>query len=175
MQSNVLISLLKAFNAKYTKHYATQLYNEHPFKNSMYGLKKMLEDYDISTYGIKFNNKETAELTFPCLLVIGGQFVVATDYHDGYITYDYYGNKNTVQIEKFNGVWTGEALVCEEVPLKIEEKDYRRNRIQEIIDIFSNMIPILLPLIIASIIFLLDILSSPSIAFSASRISISSP
>ena len=119
----------------------------------MYGLKKMLEDYDISTYGIKFNNKETAELTFPCLLVIGGQFVVATDYHDGYITYDYYGNKNTVQIEKFNGVWTGEALVCEEVPLKIEEKDYRRNRIQEIIDIFSNMIPILLPLIIASIIF----------------------
>ena len=154
MQTNILISTLKAFNANYTNHYATQLYNEYPFKNSMYGLKKMLENYDITMYGIKFNDKDTAELTFPCVLVIGGQFVVATDYQDGQITYDYYGNMNTIPIEKFNGVWTGEALVCEEVPSKIVEKNYHKNRIQEVISIFSNVLPIILPLLIAGIVFL---------------------
>ena len=44
---NIFEQFLDAIEVPYTKSFADKLYNEHPYKYNMYGLKKMLDLYGV--------------------------------------------------------------------------------------------------------------------------------
>lgn len=45
---NILHSILEVLDVKYTKYYADRLYDEHPYKGTLYGLSCMLNNYKIN-------------------------------------------------------------------------------------------------------------------------------
>lgn len=65
-------------NVKHTKKYADKLYNEHPYKYSLFGLSKMLSEYKIPNAGIEILNKESGlkELEVPFIAYAGNEFVL---------------------------------------------------------------------------------------------------
>ena len=49
---NILESFLDALEVRYTKRYVRRLYEEHPHRGNMYGLKQMLAVYGVRALGV---------------------------------------------------------------------------------------------------------------------------
>ena len=49
---NILESFLDALEVRYTKRYVRRLYEEHPHRGNMYGLKQMLAVYGVRGLGV---------------------------------------------------------------------------------------------------------------------------
>lgn len=64
----ILENFLDALDISYTKRFTRNLFEEHPHKNNMYGLKKMLDVYGVNTLGVYVEKKKLSELNFPCIL-----------------------------------------------------------------------------------------------------------
>lgn len=124
---NVLECFLDALEIGYTRQFATALYQEHPHKYNMYGLKKMLDVYGVKTLGVYIGNKELSVLNYPCVLHVSGDFVVGLDYGNETITYLQHGRKTTVGHDVFKRMWTGHTLVVEETT-EASEPNYREHR-----------------------------------------------
>ena len=58
----ILEYFLDVLEVDYTKQFTQVLYQEHPHKHNMYGLKKMLDVYGIKTLGILSGTKELQDL-----------------------------------------------------------------------------------------------------------------
>lgn len=110
---NIIEILLEQLDVKHTHSYITKLYNEHPHKYNMFGLFDILHSYDVNAVGVNIENKDYEKLSFPCVLHINGGFVVATKIFDEEITYYWNGRKFSLSIEKFNTMWTGNAIVID--------------------------------------------------------------
>ena len=55
---NFLSSYLNLLQVQYTSHYASKLYYEHPYYNSLFGISQMLFVYNIDNTAIELNKKE---------------------------------------------------------------------------------------------------------------------
>ncbi|WP_288068368.1 hypothetical protein [Xylanibacter rodentium] len=89
----VLEHFLDALEIDYTKHFAKALYQEHPHKYNMYGLKKMLDVYGIKALGVCSDTKDLSALNYPCILHIYGDFVIGLDCDADTLTYLQHGKK----------------------------------------------------------------------------------
>ena len=69
---NIVENLLLADKVKYTKYFIRRLYNEHPYKNTMYGIEKILEEYNIKSCGVKSKEKNIDVLSVPSIVKIEG-------------------------------------------------------------------------------------------------------
>lgn len=142
---NILEQFLDEIEVNYTRWFADKLYNEHPHKYNMYGLKRMLDVYGVKTLGVHCNHADLLSLTYPCILHTHGNFVIGLDCNES-ITYLQQGRKLTLSIEKFKQIWSGNALVVEETT-EATEPNYREHQQEEIIaKIKSFSIPIILAL-----------------------------
>lgn len=140
----ILEYFLDALEIDYTRHFASTLYQEHPHKYNMYGLKKMLDVYGVKTLGVCFNTKDLSELTFPCILHIYGDFIIGVGCDADTITYRQYGKETTVGHDVFKRMWTGNALVVEETTDAVEP-DYKKNRCNELVSVVKTYsIPVML-------------------------------
>ena len=74
----ILSAYLDLLNVKHTKNNADKLYNEHPYKYSLFGLSEMLSEYKTPNAGIEVLNKESGikELEVPFIVYIGNYFVL---------------------------------------------------------------------------------------------------
>lgn len=124
---NLLEQFLDELEVPYTRRFADGLYNEHPHRYNMFGLKNMLEVYGLNTRGVWIKDKDLSSLTFPCILHTHDDFVIASDYKDGKLTYLHNGTQTTSGQTEFSRIWTGNALVAEESPAA-GEPDYRLHR-----------------------------------------------
>lgn len=75
----ILENFLDALDISYTKRFTRNMFQEHPHKNNMYGLKKMLDVYGVKTMGVYVDTKDLLELNYPCILHIHGDFVIGLD------------------------------------------------------------------------------------------------
>lgn len=142
---NILEQFLDEIEVNYTRWFADKLYNEHPHKYNMYGLKRMLDVYGVKTLGVHCNHADLLSLTYPCILHTHRNFVIGLDCNES-ITYLQQGRKLTLSIEKFKQIWSGNALVVEETT-EATEPNYREHQQEEIIaKIKSFSIPIILAL-----------------------------
>lgn len=140
----ILEYFLDALEIDYTRHFATALFQEHPHKYNMYGLKKMLDVYGVKTLGVCFDTKDLSELTFPCILHIYGDFIIGVGCDADTITYRQYGKETTVGHDVFKRMWTGNALVVEETTDAVEP-DYKKNRCNELVSVVKTYsIPVML-------------------------------
>ncbi len=143
---NILEHFLDALEVRYTKRYADSLYDEHPHRNNMYGLKKMLDVYGVKAVGVRLENKNLACLNYPCILHVGHEFVVGLECGTDGITYLQHGEKATAGHEVFREMWSGNALVVSETTEAVEP-DYRAHRREGWIAMAETFaIPVLLAL-----------------------------
>ncbi len=142
----ILENFLEVLKVFHTKQFAQALYQEHPHKHNMYGLKKMLDVYGIKTLGILSETKELQDLVYPCILHIPGDFVIGLNCHSNKITYMQHGKRTSVNINEFKQMWTGHAIVAEDSPNAIEP-DYKEHLRKEIIlKVEQCSIPVILVL-----------------------------
>ena len=146
---NILEHFLDALNIYYTKHYIQKLYQEHPHKYNMYGLKRMLDVYGVKSIGVHVETLAPSELSYPCIIHTHGEFVVGINCGTETITYLQQGKKTTIDNEGFKRLWTGNALVVEEITNAIEP-NYKKNLWEALISKAKTYsIPLMLVLIIA--------------------------
>lgn len=143
----ILEYFLDALEIDYTRHFATALFQEHPHKYNMYGLKKMLDVYGVKTIGVHVDNKDLSELTFPCIFHIDEDFVVGLDYNANTVKILQHGKEVTCPKDIFQQSWTGNALVVEETT-EAMEPDRRKHRFDELISMIKKYsIPMMLILV----------------------------
>ena len=141
---NILEYFLDEIEVPYTKSFADKLYNEHPHKYNMYGLKKMLDLYGVKTVGVRVESRDLLKLNYPCILHTYGDFAIGINCTDEIITYVIQGRKNEVTHDDFKQTWTGNALVVSETTEAVEPniKAHRREDILSMAKRFC--IPVLL-------------------------------
>ncbi len=148
MRKTLLEQFLDELDVKYTHRFASKLFNEHPNKYNMLGLKQMLHRYGIESVGVKQNEKKLEELVYPCILHIHGDFVIGRSVNDGMLEYLWTGKVSKESVEAFNRKWTGNALLPDADSSDLYEPDYKTNVQMERIDKGSNLFLILLPIIL---------------------------
>lgn len=55
---NIFISILRELKIPFTDSFASQAYEEHPYKYTFYGLKSLCEKFGIETKGLLIYNKD---------------------------------------------------------------------------------------------------------------------
>lgn len=129
---NILEYFLDEIEVPYTKSFADKLYDEHPHKYNMYGLKKMLDVYGVKTLGVRIDSKDLLSLNYPCILHTYGDFVIGLDCGADTITFLQNAKRITISHDAFKQTWTGNALVVEETT-EADEPEYYNHRKEEIL------------------------------------------
>lgn len=57
--------MLNNLNVKHTKSFAKEMFNGHPHRDNMYGISKVLSEYNISSEGVMLNDKNDITLIDP--------------------------------------------------------------------------------------------------------------
>ncbi|WP_165026717.1 vitamin K epoxide reductase family protein [Dysgonomonas sp. ZJ279] len=127
---------LYLLNVKHTNEYANKLYNEHPYKYTLYGLSKLLSDYNIKNAGVKLKDKENNifEIEPPFIAHVGNGFVTVYKITNTNVSYVWNGKDITIPIQEFINMWTGVILVAEPDGNSIEPL-YKENQIKRLSDI----------------------------------------
>lgn len=103
---NIFTTLLALLKVKHTKSFSSQYFNEHPDKNSIYGLSKMLSYYRIENEGLKLKSKDIlAEIDTPFVAHVDNDFAIVQKIDDQYVEYISNGKKEKTTIEKFKNSW----------------------------------------------------------------------
>lgn len=139
MRNNILSLFLKELKVKNTNSFSETLFEEHPYKYSLYGLSKMLSVYQIPNAGFKLREKNISRLTPPFIAHIGSDFVIVRKIDSKSIDYIWKGEQSHSPIETFNEVWSGVVLVAEPDE-RSTEPDYKRHRTKEILRIIQKSI-----------------------------------
>lgn len=142
----ILENFLDALDICYTKRFTRNLFEEHPHKNNMYGLKKMLDVYGVNTLGVYVEKKKLSELNFPCILHTHGDFVIGLSCDANTIKFLQHGKETTLTHDVFSKTWTGNALVVQETT-NATEPDYKEHQRDELIsNAKTYSIPVMLVL-----------------------------
>ena len=128
----ILEHYLDALDINYTRQFTRELYQEHPHKHNMYGLKKMLDVYGVKTVGVYVDSKNLSELNFPCILHTHGDFVIGLDCDANSIKFLQHGKETILAHDIFLQTWTGNALVVKETTNAVEP-DYKEHKRDELI------------------------------------------
>lgn len=117
---NIIAELLKEDKIKYTHYFVNKLFKQHPYKNSMYGIVKMLEVYNIKSCGCNIKDKNIAQLSIPSIVNIIKQndantgkfdFAILSDIKDNIVKIKLNGSIKKYSISKFKDIWDGKAVV----------------------------------------------------------------
>ena len=130
---NIFSLFLNILNIKYTEDFSSRYYNEHPYKECLYGLKCMLTDYKIGAKGYRIETiEEFLQLPLPVIAQTGNGLVIVINTDNDHISYYWEGMliKNTY--EEFRETWTGVVLVAETDEESIEP-GYPENRKKELL------------------------------------------
>jgi len=137
---NIFGTYLDLLNVKHTKSFSDQYFNEHPHKNNLFGLSKMLSDYGIENAATRIEDKEQnlSEIETPFIAHFGGDFVVVNKVESDNVSFLWKGDKHILTTEKFIEAWTGIILLAEASEKSIEP-DYKKHRKTELLGILKKI------------------------------------
>jgi len=77
-RAKCFVSFLDLLKVKHTEEFSNRYFNEHPHKNNLFGISKMLSDYGIENAGTRIVDKEKdlVSIELPFIAHIGGFVVV---------------------------------------------------------------------------------------------------
>ncbi|MDR2916910.1 MAG: thioredoxin domain-containing protein [Tannerella sp.] len=161
-EKNIFISLLEVLKIKYTKSFSNKYYNEYPYKDSLYGLSKMLYDYQIENQSIHLNEKQEmlSELEVPFIVHFENDFIIVISISNESIKYIRRNKKINVSKTDFISKWSGITLLVEANDFSIEP-DYETHYKQELGAIIKKVL-LVITIIVFSGIF---IFSTPAYLF----------
>lgn len=130
--NNIFTVLLNALGVPYTRKFASKLYGEHPHKNNMFGLSKMLFDYQVPNEGVMLKDqKDIISVEPPFIAQFNNDLVVAEKITADEVHVFGTGQNIKIPIEKFIEGCSGAILVAEPDKNSIEPK-YKENKRSEI-------------------------------------------
>ena len=128
----ILEEFLSALDISHTRRFASALYQEHPHRDNMYGLKRMLDVYGVRTAGVYVSQKDPARLNYPCILHTHGDFVIGLDCDSNAVRFLQHGKETVLAHDVFRQTWTGNALVVLETTDAVEP-DYKSHLRDELV------------------------------------------
>lgn len=128
----IFSAFIGMLNVKYSQSYADKLYNEHPYKYSLFGLSKMLLEYNIENVGISITNKEKdiKELDVPFIAHTGDDFVIVFKKDEESVSYLWQSKQIDIAMDRFLEIWSGIVLLAEPNKESVEP-NYRENQKKE--------------------------------------------
>lgn len=126
---------LELLRVKHTRSYTSKYYNEHPLRDSLLGVSKMLSEYGIENKCLFLKNKNelsTLETPFIAHLKTPG-FVIVEKITPDQILYKSKAGDKTESIDEFNKKWSSVVLLAEADENSIEP-DYKAHRKQELFE-----------------------------------------
>ena len=85
---NILLRTLQCLKVPHTATYAKKLFEEHPYKDSLYGLSRMLEMYKVTSQGIKVSDKTVLPLLpLPIVAQVSKEFVLVSSITEKDVVY----------------------------------------------------------------------------------------
>ena len=60
MAKNLFLQLCEAVHIPHTRSYTNRLFEEHPYKYTLFGLHRMLVEYGVESEGMRLADKEEA-------------------------------------------------------------------------------------------------------------------
>ncbi|MBR2606648.1 MAG: thioredoxin domain-containing protein [Bacteroidaceae bacterium] len=124
----IFLRFLDELEVEYTTQYATSTHDEHPYKNTIYGLSSMLNKYNISNIALNLNDKEEfLKLQTPFIAQVTEEIVIVKEISDEKVKYDWRGKDIDVSFEKFKNIWSGVVLLAHPSENSIEP-EYDKNR-----------------------------------------------
>ncbi|MGC3977413.1 MAG: cysteine peptidase family C39 domain-containing protein [Paludibacteraceae bacterium] len=128
---NLLSSFLNLLQVQYTPHYASKLYYEHPYYNSLFGISQMLFAYNIDNSAIELNKKEDILLLdMPFIACFQNDFVLVYKITRDKVYYKTTDYNINITLDLFYEQFTGVVLVAEKTDNTIEP-DYKINQKKE--------------------------------------------
>ncbi|WP_288276072.1 vitamin K epoxide reductase family protein [uncultured Prevotella sp.] len=109
--TNIIEDILNYLEVRHTKYFVNKLYNEHPHNKDMYGLKDMLNVYNIESVGVDIKDKDEANMVFPSIYHVGSGFVIALECNNESVSLIENGKKTTMSLNFFKNLWDGKTLV----------------------------------------------------------------
>ena len=113
MAKNLFMQTCEVLNIPHTRTFTNRIFNEHPYKYSLFGLSQMLEGYGVSNHGVRFVEKEVAldEMAAPFVAQVSGDLALVTSINADSVTYRWYDDIVHVSREQFLNLWSGVVLL----------------------------------------------------------------
>lgn len=111
---NLFLQLCEALHIPHTRSYTNQLFDEHPYKYTLFGLHRMLAEYGVESEGVRFTDKEEAlsSLQVPFVAQVSNDLVVVSELTETEVAYTWYDHNIRVnRPELFVTLWSGVALL----------------------------------------------------------------
>ena len=111
---NLFLQLCEALHIPHTRNYTNQLFDEHPYKYTLFGLHRMLAEYGVESEGVRFTDKEEAlsSLQVPFVAQVSNDLVVVSELTEAEVAYTWYDHNIRVKRrELFVTLWSGVALL----------------------------------------------------------------
>ncbi len=123
---NILEHILIELKVKHTALYTEKLYNEHPFKDNLHGISKMLSDYGIESTTVEIANKDIQSLEIPSIVNLGGHNVLVRDFTDENAKVLWNNGEIKILFKDFYQLWDGKAIFPQSGKESVEP-DYKEN------------------------------------------------
>ena len=124
MSKNLFIQILEALSIKYTTHFSTLFYEENPYKNNLYGISKMLNEYGVETMALELKKEKNIlfQLEAPFVAYFDHQFVLVkkVSEEEKSVTVDWFGKEMVLTIDRFLEHWSGIVLLMATTESSIE-------------------------------------------------------
>jgi Protein-disulfide isomerase len=129
---NIFTSFLDSLGVNYTNTFSNKYFNEHPHKYNLFGLTKMLSEFNVENAAWRIKNKEEglSDLEAPFIAHTGSDFVIVKKIMPQQIRYVWNEKEITVSLEEFYKSWTGVVLIAEPGRAS-QEPEYEKHKIQE--------------------------------------------
>ena len=131
----LLSRILDELEVPYTTNYVDNLYNEHPYRYTLYGIQQMLSRYNIKTTTVRLKDKEDlSKIDTPFLAEAYKDIVIVKQMSkDGKFIYDWYGQEMKSSSEDFKKAATG--IIMQILPDKSsKEPHYKTHKRKEYTD-----------------------------------------
>lgn len=149
MKETVFSTFLKSMKVKYTTSFSNKLFEEHPYKYTLYGLSQLLNEYHIDNVGVKIKDKDVYKLDTPFIAHTGYDFVVVDKISatTKQVYYSWNQKEYTSTTDEFEKMWTGIALLAEPTNDSIEP-NYKEHRKDDLFYYIRNLLLLMLLLFV---------------------------
>ena len=139
MINNIFTRLLKVLDVPHTEKYANELFRQQPYKNTMFGLKLLLDKYKITNDCVKFvDTSIIMDRISPMIVVLKGKFVIVKEItKTTVLLINISGSETELSRASFLSQWDGVALLVNP-NLESSEPDIESHHTMKNKAIFKN-------------------------------------
>ena len=108
---SIFSRFIEALSVPHTSNYTEEIYQENPYKHTLYGLSILLKKYKVDNFAIRVDDKhELMKGGVPFIAEVSDDLVIVTSINKAQVKYDWYGEIVTKSLDEFLHIWTGVVL-----------------------------------------------------------------